>query len=231
MRMDKDKVSFQEKMRDSATAHGHYAPPTKEDHLREIELLQKQALKRNGEFHKSISIGRSYFIFNYHNLDIKVGTKLAERGQNDYRTDTFVKVKFHLASKFRLSIYIKDISFFRTDDITTYPNTGITQYLMGLKKIETGNNNFDKKFTVKGNDESSALTFLKYDIQNELLDLESSYFYPVVNINKKEFLLIAMNRLYEEEEYDKLINLAIKFLDRLRELGYIDSFISSEKEK
>jgi len=219
---DKKKISFQEKMRDYAMAHCHYPLPTKEDHLREIDLLEKQALKRNGEFHRSLSLCRSYFTFSYHNMNVNVGTKLVERGQNDYRTDTFVKVKFHLTNKLRLSLYIKDISFFKSDDITTYPSTGVTQYLIGLKKIETGNTDFDKKFIVKGNDEPLIQNLLKYDLQGQLIDLEANYFYPVVNITKKEFILIAQNRLYDEKEYDKLVETALTFLDRLRGLGLIE---------
>ena len=134
---DEKKTSFQEKIQDFAVKHGHYPPLSKKDYLREIELLQKQALKRNGKFHKSISIGRSYFTFLHNNLSIKVGTKLVERYEHEYRQDTFVKVKFNLKTKFRLSVYIKDISFFRTGDITTYPNLGITQHLLGLKKTDT----------------------------------------------------------------------------------------------
>ncbi|MCK5030835.1 MAG: DUF3137 domain-containing protein [Thermoplasmatales archaeon] len=217
---DKKKTSFQEKIQDFAIKHGHYAPPTKKDFLKEHELLKSQSLKRNGKFHKSISFGRSYFIFNHHNLDIKVGNKLVERGQNDYRTDTYVKVKFNLMNKFRLSVYIKDISFFRTEEITTYPNLAITQYLLRLKKIEMLNKEFNEKFTVKTNDESIAIYLLNNNIQNQLVSLEYQYFYPVVNINKKEFLLFAMNRLSEEKEYDELINTALMFLDRLRLLGF-----------
>lgn len=220
---NKKKTSFQEKIQDFAVKHGHYAPPTKKDYLREIELLQKQALKRNGKFHKSISIGRSYFTFLYHNLVIKVGTKLVERYEHEYRQDTFIKVKFNLTSKFRLSVYIKDISFFRTEDITTYPNLEITQHFLGLKETETLNSDFNKKFIVKTNDESLSINLLKYDIQNQLIDIENEYFYPVVNINKKEFLLIAMNRLSEGKEYDELINTALMFLDRLRLLGCIEN--------
>jgi len=218
---DGKKTSFQEKIQDFTVKQGHYPPLSKKDYLREIELLQKQALKRNGKFHKSISIGRSYFTFPHNNLNIKVGTKLVERYEHEYRQDTFVKVKFNLKTKFRLSVYIKDVSFFRTGDITTYPNLGITQHLLGLKKTDTLNSEFNKKFIVKTNDESISINLLKYDIQNQLIEIENEYFYPVININKKEFLLIAMNRLCDEKEYDKLINLAIMFLDRLRVLGCI----------
>jgi len=219
----KKKTSFQEKIQDFAVKHGHYVPPTKKDYLREVELLQKQALKRNGKFHKSISIGRSHFTFVYNNLNIKVGTKLVQRYESEYRQDTFVKVKFNLKCKFRLSVYIRDISFFRTEDITTYPNLGITQHLLGLKESETLKSEFNKKFIVKTNDESISINLLKYDVQNQLIDIENEYFYPVININKKEFLLIAMNRLCNEEEYDKLINLAIMFLDGLQLLGCFEN--------
>lgn len=204
----KKKIPFQEKMRDYAFAHGHYPPPTKADHLREIELLQKQALKRNGVFHKSIFASRSYFTFDYNGVKLKVGSKLTEVQDEEFRHDTYVKAFTKLNDNLKVHIYFKGIRFFEKIDI-------------GLKKIETGNNDFDKKFTIKGNDESLIFSLLKTEIQNELIKLEEDYFYPVLSINKKELQLTAQNRLYEEKEYDALINTALKFLDNLRALGLL----------
>lgn len=226
---EKNKPSFKEKIRDYAVLKGHYLHPTKEDHLREIDLLVNQAVKRNGMFHKSKFVGRSYFIFKDDDLDLKVGIKLVGRGDNDFRTDTYVKIKFNLTSKFRLSVYIKDASFFLTGDITNYPNFRVTQSLLGLKNFETLSNDFNEKFIVKTNDEAIAVNILKYDIQNLLLDLESEYFYPVVNITNKEFLLVAHNRLNDEKEYDALIDTALLFLNRLKGLGLIDLVSKVEK--
>ena len=48
---EKNKPSFKEKIRDYAVLKGHYLHPTKEDHLREIDLLVNQAVKRLSLIH------------------------------------------------------------------------------------------------------------------------------------------------------------------------------------
>ena len=206
---------FQEKIDDTARTFGRYYPK-KEDRDSEWELLQKQTLKRNGKIHKSLSIGWSYFTFSYNGLNFKSGITLI----NEFNQGTYVKVKINLKSKFKLRIYFKDYSPFFYHN-TSNLNTNFSKYSIGLKKIEIGNEKFDEKFIVKGNNEMDTINLLKHEIKNDLLDLECDNFYPLVNIDKKKFLLVALNRTYFEEDYDKIINLAIKFIDQLKYQGHM----------
>jgi hypothetical protein len=221
MEKDRNKRTFQDEVEEIAWSYGVYAPK-KEDRDSEWELLRKQALKRNGKFHKSLAIGRSYFTFSYHGLDIKSGIKLI----NDFNQPaTYIKIKLHLQNKFKLSLYFKDYSpFYHAQQygIESYPNPKFIQFLIGLKRIETDNANFNEKFIVKGNDESGTISLLKHDIKNDLLDLENDNFLPIIIINKNKFLLMTLNRTYSEDDYDKIINLAIKFIDQLKYQGQIN---------
>ena len=174
-------------------------------------------MKRNGKFHKSLAVGWSYFTFPYNGLNIKSGITLI----NEFNQGTYVKVKLNLKSKFKLSIYFRDYSHFFYHN-TSNLNTNFTKYSISLKKFEIGSEKFDEKFIVKGNNEMDTINLLKHDIKNGLLELESDNLYPLVNIDKKKFLLVAMNRTYFEEDYDKIINLAIKFIDQLRYQGHMN---------
>lgn len=202
------KIKFIDKIRDYSISHSHSPPPSLEEYKMEIKMLKKQANKRHGTLHKSIFASRSFIIFSYHNIDVKVGFRLVEVRDEEFRHETCVKVKFNLTTDSKLRIYLKDISFFES-------------FELGMKKFEIGPVVFNNKFIVKGNEESFAINFLKKDVIDKLLYLEGKFFYPIIKINKKELQVIAQNRLYGEEEYDELINFTITLLDRLRLLGHI----------
>jgi len=208
-KLKEKKVKLIDKIRYYSISRGHSPAPSFEEYKMEIKMLKKQADKRNGLLHKSIFASRSYMIFSYNDMDIKVGFRLVEVRDEEFRHETCVKVKFNLATSIKLRIYLKDITFFKS-------------YELGMKKFEIGSKVFNNKFIVKSNEESFAINFIKEDIIDKLLYLEEKLFYPLIKINKKDLLLVFQNRLYSEEEYDELINFTIILLDRLQLLGHIN---------
>lgn len=91
-------------------------------------------------------------------------------------------------------------------------------WMHGLEKIKINNSNFDEKFEVFSNDKSFVHNFLKPDIQKLLLQLGKKYLYPAVLINKGDFKLISDTRLFEEKEYETLIDASIQIYNKFKSL-------------
>jgi len=176
---------------------------------KQIELLKNQSIKRKGTLHTSIISGEKYFTFRHHEMNISIGYKEAYQAEGEYLPETTVRMELNSTTNIKLIIYSKEMGTFQS-------------LMMDVHNIETGNHIFDDKFIVKGNDRDFTLNLLQSEIQEKLLELENKYNYPIVKLRKNKFILMLRNYLFEEKEYDELVDITLMFLDRLRLLGCID---------
>ena len=170
------------------------------------ELLQQQALKRKGILRSGITTS---LVFPYHEMNVSVSYRLRDL-YPPVPEKTAVKVKLCLTTDSRLEIYRHGDIFVELVKAQKYK----------MHNIQTGNPSFDNKFVVKGNEESFVLNILKSEIQSKLLEID--YYYPVVELTKNKFIFTIQSLIFEDEEYDKVIDTALILLDRLRGLACIE---------
>lgn len=82
-----------------------------------------------------------------------------------------------------------------------------------MRRIETGNGEFDEAFVVKGDDESAVISLLTPSFQQKLLDVSESDTHLTVENNE---IRLAVTRLpMVEEEYDPLIDVIVAVVDAM----------------
>ena len=104
--------------------------------------------------------------------------------------------------------------------ISIYPESIILKAgkKLGLKDIETGNDEFDRKFLLRSDDEDLALGFLDRDLQEKILRI--SHLLPSIKIKDNRLRITTSSHLVgREENMDSLIDTAISILDRIKSIG------------
>lgn len=190
------------------------------DEKRFIASLERQAIKRNGTIKKGpfyITGVSTHLNFKYRDFLVDVyweGKYVG--GEGAVKVDTIVDVFYNFKTPFNLKIFQKTIqnkflysSLFENSD-TVY------------RDINIGNQEFDDEFVVKGNNEKVAVDFVTIAIQNKLLKYKhiapGIIFKPSIIFKRDKFTIKIPGTIKEDDEYDELIDIAIMFCDRLKEL-------------
>jgi len=198
-------------------------PPSLEE---TVKLLQIQAEKRGGKLRggflkKSIKtaylyLGVTHVYFPHGNFNIQVIPVIYE-GEPPM---VYINSNFRLKEKLKFTMYYKN-------KLLLTARSQYQGFTFGVKKIKVDNSNFNEIFIIKSNNESFTTLLLNYDIQNRLLDLANNNYNPMIKITKNVFTFASQSILYKEEEYDKIIDFCLLFLDKFRNFGLIEHTIQN----
>jgi len=190
------------------------------------ELLQIQAKKRKGKVIKPSVFSFEFtkpILFFYHN-DIKIslfpfGAKPAIGASGTMIPPAalyHILIKFNLDSLKGFNLFIRSKSIY----------TEIVKLVkFNLINIQVGNPAFNEEFVIKTNNENLAYSVLTNNIQNKLLEYSeySEYYYklvkPIIKIGKGSFILTLPAIPKTDKGYDDVIDIALMFCDRLKEIG------------
>jgi hypothetical protein len=163
-----------------------------------IRLLNVQAQKRGGTVERKYST--RFLTFRYKEFTMIVSVRQGSRYQSP---ETKATTMLHKSVPSKISIYRESLP------------SRISKALGG-QDIQISNDEFNREFMIKGDDELFVLNLVDLVIQNKLLDMQ--HLRPHVLISGST-LDVHMNKvLRTEEQYDQLIDLATAFVDRLQDL-------------
>ena len=160
------------------------------------EVLNSQAIKRNGTLRNFFGYPRLEFQYNNHGVRV-----YSQSGGKNSPPYTHVEVFLNLSTDFKMRIYNETMA------------SRIGKKL-GMQDIQIYNDEFDSKFMIKGSDEYIVTSILNFDVQNKLIDLRS--FRPYVRMDKKKLRISVPRLLMGDYEYDLLIDAALKIVDRIK---------------
>ena len=179
-----------------------------------------------------------YFFIKYYNRTKKANTIL--KNQVSKRVGTLEKIHFNEVSStltayyrgFRVKIYTTAVyltgeqiyflvSFGKIleNSITIKYRNRLSTASQGSTKsgyIETGNPEFDVLYKVIGKNPKFTTDMLTADIQKNLL--ETKNYKPFIELEGDNLKLVVQNFVLIDEDFDKLIEVVLKFIDRLIEL-------------
>jgi hypothetical protein len=161
-------------------------------------LMETQALKRSGAVVGTFLL--PLLKFSYHALPVLVTSVPG----NKYR---------HAKTEVGITL-LKPTS----SDITILKESVATRMgkALGTTDLELGNEEFDREFLIKTQDESFARNFINFTIQNKLLEMKQEK--PRI-ILEGTWLTVQVPRVVKTEEgYDRLLDLAFALVDRIQEL-------------
>jgi len=88
--------------------------------------------------------------------------------------------------------------------------------IFGSQDIQIGRSEFDSEFMIQGNNRDFIQRFLMPDIQDKILHFKDHN--PGMRFNKKEFLLRVPYIIKNEENLDRIIELGIILIKRIKEI-------------
>lgn len=164
-------------------------------------ILRNQALKRVGTLKENyFSSGSSVLTFPYQDFNVKIYAVAPYfTGEQTYFLVSFDKILEN-------NMTIK----YRTRLSTTSNDSMQSRY------IKTGNSEFDVLYKIKGKNPNFATDVLTVDIRKKLLEIKN--YKPFIKLEKDNLKLVAQNFVLMDEDFDKLIGVVQKFIDRLIEL-------------
>jgi hypothetical protein len=172
------------------------------DKKKRVKLLENQAIKRNGTLQGGSLCSDPRLFFPHYDVEFTVSYEKMSAGRK-YYTDTFIEAQFPLALSF-YAIIQKKIRFLTI------------RYNYPLRQI--GNPDFDNKIMIESkNDENLIRNLITPEIQNKLLDKDFKGSISIATIVRKFRFSYLMPT--NDQGYDWLLDTAIMFYDRLKELG------------
>jgi len=87
---------------------------------------------------------------------------------------------------------------------------------MGAADIQLGNEEFDRDFLIKTQDESFAINLMNLTMQNTLLEMKQEK--PRITLEGTWLTVVVPKVIKTEEGYDLLLTLAFRIIDRLNDL-------------
>ncbi len=188
-----------------------------------MDLLKIQANKRGGTIKPDVGEYKKYVpvpataqvIFPYNKINVNV-TTCKGKGGGDFGEPprTTVSINLQLNQNIKFIVYFKDMVLFSV--MPEYKG-----WIFGVKKVKSNDTILNKEFVIKTNDEYFAFNLLNSEMRKRLLELSSDKLNPILKITKNNLSLTAGSILSEEKEYDKLIETAILFFNRLHALKYV----------
>jgi hypothetical protein len=161
-------------------------------------LLEAQALKRGGTVEKAYA-NRLLLKFQYHEHPVTVS---AHQGSRYEPPETKVHIELPKPTASTVSIHHESLA-------------SRIGKAFGSQDIQIGIDEFDSAFMVKADDEQYVRTLLTTTIQNKLLELQHQR--PHILL-KGQTLDVSVPRLMKtDEQYDQLIDLAIAFVEQIKE--------------
>ena len=159
------------------------------------EVFENIALKRNGKVVGSIP--RLFFTSNENKVSV-------------YTTKP---------SRYSSTYTNIDISFFPPSDknFIIYNEKALSKIgkALGMQDIELGNQEFDSKFMIKGDDERFVKSLLPGYIQ--MLFFQIHRFNPYIYLEKDKLKIRIPKLIIKEEDYDLLLDTFLKFINHFHE--------------
>lgn len=160
-------------------------------------LLEAQALKRGGTIERSYTT--RLLKFQYREYPVIVS---AYQGSRYQPPETKVHIQLHQPAPSTVSIHHESFA-------------SRIGKAFGSQDIQIGTDEFDNAFMVKADDEQYVRTLVTTTIQNKLLELQHER--PRILL-KGQSLEVSVPRLLKtDEQFDQLIDLAIAFVDQIKE--------------
>jgi hypothetical protein len=169
------------------------------------QLLQKQAIKRSGDLRTGIS---TYLIFLYQGMDVSVRYQVKSI-EPPLPEKTLINVKLNLVSDSHAEITRKGTNFIPS----------IKTIVHRIQNVVTMNPSFDEKYNIKSNEESFVASVIDSKIQTRLLELTD--FNPAIEIWKNGLEMTIHQLIYDDEGYDKVIDVVLLLIDNLRNSAFI----------
>ena len=162
-----------------------------------ITVLENIALRRNG-FVQTRLFGYPVLTFSFHDNTIRIYATPGSRYQLPY------------------THCVADLTQTYEHSLTVYNETMASRIgkTLGMKDIQIGFHSFDDAFMIKGSDEYMTTRLLPIEVQNKLLELRS--FRPLLSLAGHKFSIRIPKILSIEDDYERLIETALVFLENLR---------------
>jgi hypothetical protein len=160
-----------------------------------MELLEQISLRRGGTIKKGLLFNYPTLTFSYGSHEVSVHST---PGSKNSPPKTRISCLLNSGRDFKMSVYkesivLKSFKFF------------------GAQDIEVGNDEFDREFMVKGDDDSSVKALLTPQIQQRLLTLTRRGMN--LSLNQRE-LQLAVNYIPSSEmDYDPILDAFTAVLD------------------
>jgi len=153
-----------------------------------LELIHKEADKRGGEVKGGSVITEPKLKFYLGSDTVKLHTV-----NGRYSVTTYITLIFDREINLKMNIH------------KTMPISKLGKAL-GLKDIELGDQDFDEKIVVKGNDEGKIRQILSFDIRQKLLS-SILKFNLSFNLSNSKISVIFYDYLRSEEDFDEVMSL------------------------
>ncbi len=174
--------------------------------------LKKQALQRSGTVKKVFA---SYPQLSFYHKEVSILVS-AIHGENG----PFTSASFH-------TTIFPDYCNFRI--ISRSRPTIVMETRLELKKVKTGQPEFDSKFIIRAKEKEFIRSLLTPKIQSELLELGAKHGLEVRFLSKKlsnaknsikkfRFGIFIEHLLTENQDYERLIETAIMFYEQMEKL-------------
>jgi hypothetical protein len=173
-------------------------------------LMENQATKRNGTVHGFFFL--SFLKFFYRDQEVMVSSR---PGQKNRPPRTSATIPIQVVKNLWISIHRETI-------------TSSMGKLVGSQDIQLDVEEFDKTYLIKGDDELTVRTLVNLPLQMKLLEMKQMK--PYVLIDNFYVNVHVPKIIQSDYEYDQLIDVALLFFDRLRELGWLKQIESSTSE-
>ena len=160
-------------------------------------LLDAQAVKRGGTMERKYST--CYLRFLYHDFSV---TLSAYQGSRYQPPETKVSVLLHAPVPSKVTIYHESLA-------------SRIGKAFGSQDIQIGIEEFDNAFMVKADDEQYVRTLVTMTIQTKLLELQHQR--PRILLKGPTLDISVPKLMKNDEQYDRLIDLALAFVDQIQE--------------
>jgi hypothetical protein len=161
-------------------------------------LLEAQASKRGGTVERKYST--RYLRFLYHDFSMVLS---AHQGSRYQPPETKVSVMLHTLVPSKVTIYHESLA------------SRIGKAL-GSQDIQTGSDEFNREYMLKGDDELFVQNLVTLTIQEKLLDIKPLR--PYILLSGTTLDVLVHKVLNTDEQYDHLIDLTTALIERLQEI-------------
>lgn len=184
---------------------------------KDVQLLKKQAKKRNGTFDKGSNspLDPKYpSISFYHNdIEIEVSKTTYIHGGMHGFASTITHIIFSLHTHYDCEFIICSKTLVPSENFFKYDKK--LGESLNFLKINLENSTFDTAFSIQSNNEKFIHDIFTPTLQDRLLGKK---YRQEISFLNGTFTLSVEILSFSEEEYDWLIDTAIMFCDRLQQL-------------
>ena len=169
-------------------------------HKEYLKLIDKQAEKRNGQVKGGSGVMEPKLIFYMGPDTVGVNTR------NGRYFTTFTYIDLRLSETIDLRMHIR----------VANPSSKKLGRLVGMKYIETGDQEFDNKIIIKGNDEEWIRKALYSQSMRQKILSSFPKFNLTFYLNGREMLITFNNYFRSDQDFDEVIDLLEELKNRIK---------------